>query len=164
MQQEVIFKEVQKFTQWWLWLFLLVPIFFALLKIYNIYENLVTDSSFGSFSIVMPLSYWIGALIYVCTLLFILFSKLTVMITDTEIKIRHLLFFRKSIMLSDVVTSEIVSYGFLGYGIRISPTYGAVFNVKGNKGLAITLKNNRKFLIGTQKPAALLLAMKQILE
>ncbi len=164
MQQEVIFKEVQKFTQWWLWLFLLVPIFFALLKIYNMYENLVTDSGFGSFSIVMPLSYWIGVLIYVSTLLFILFSKLTVMITDTEIKIRHLLFFRKSIMLSDVVTSEIVSYGFLGYGIRISPTYGTVFNVKGNKGLAITLKNNRKFLIGTQKPDVLLLSILKDLE
>ncbi|WP_396637439.1 hypothetical protein [Maribacter sp. R77961] len=128
------------------------------------YENLVTDSGFGSFSIVMPLSYWIGVLIYVSTLLFILFSKLTVMITDTEIKIRHLLFFRKSIMLSDVVTSEIVSYGFLGYGIRISPTYGTVFNVKGNKGLAITLKNNRKFLIGTQKPDVLLLSILKDLE
>ncbi|PIB28303.1 hypothetical protein BFP77_10000 [Maribacter sp. 4U21] len=131
---------------------------------YNLYGNLVTDSGIGSFSIIMPISYWIGALIYVFILLFMLFSKLTVIITDREINIRHLLFFKKSFAVSDVVTSKIVAYYFLGYGIRMSPKYGTVYNVKGNKGLAITLKKGKKILIGTQKPTALLLVMEQILD
>jgi len=165
MQEKVIFKEVQKFTQWWLWLFLLLPVFFALLRISTlIYENLVTNSGIWSFSIMMPISYLIGILGYVFTVLFILFSKLSVVITDKKIIIRHLIFFRKSIVLSDVAAFAMVTYGFLGYGVRVSSKYGMVYNVKGNKGLVLTLKNDKRYLVGTQKPAELLLASKQILD
>ena len=45
---------------------------------------------------------------------------------------------------------EPVSYGFVGYGLRLSLKYGIVYNARGNKGLAIYLKNGRKYLIGTQ--------------
>lgn len=36
-------------------------------------------------------------------------------------------------------------------GIRFGSKYGTAYNMKGNYGLAIKLKNGQKFLIGTQK-------------
>ncbi len=36
-------------------------------------------------------------------------------------------------------------------GIWLFTKYGTVYNTRGNKGLALELKNGKKFLIGTQK-------------
>ena len=45
-----------------------------------------------------------------------------------------------------------LDYGFIGgYGIRLWTKYGTVYNTSGKIGLAITLNNGDKFLIGTQK-------------
>ena len=44
-----------------------------------------------------------------------------------------------------------MNYGFVGYGIRLGSKYGTVYNMKGNRGLAIELNNGKKFVIGTQK-------------
>jgi hypothetical protein len=47
---------------------------------------------------------------------------------------------------------KVLNYGFVGgWGVRLWTKYGTVYNVKGNIGLAIELKNGTKFLIGTQK-------------
>ena len=61
-------------------------------------------------------------------------------------------FLKKIISLSDVLEAKSVDYDFVGYGIRLSIKYGTVYNVKGNQGLQITLKNGKKYLIGTQQP------------
>lgn len=47
---------------------------------------------------------------------------------------------------------KLIEYGFVGYGLRFSPKYGTVYNVKGNRGVAIDLIGGDKILIGTQKP------------
>lgn len=50
-----------------------------------------------------------------------------------------------------------VNYGFVGgWGIRPWTRYGTVYNTRGQEGLAIELKNGKKFLIGTQNQAELL--------
>ena len=54
--------------------------------------------------------------------------------------------------MKDIEEAELIKYGFVGYGIRLSIKYGSVYNVKGDKGLRITLKNGKKYLIGTQTP------------
>ena len=41
------------------------------------------------------------------------------------------------------------------YGVRLGSKYGTVYNINGNKGLAIELKNGKKFMVGTQKAAEL---------
>ncbi len=99
---------------------------------------------------------WLGVLTYILTILFVRFSKLVVNVTDKEIRIRHLIFFKKVLLLKEIEQLSLVKYNFLGYGIKTSKKYGTVYNVKGNQGVLIRLKHGRKYLLGTQKPTELL--------
>lgn len=47
---------------------------------------------------------------------------------------------------------EVITYGFVGYGLRFSAKYGTVYNTRGNKGVAITLRSGSRYVIGTQNP------------
>ena len=82
--------------------------------------------------------------------------RLITNINQNEIRMKFFPFVKKHINWKDVKSAEIVNYGFVGgWGIRLWTKYGTVYNTKGNKGLAIELKNGKKFLIGTQKETEL---------
>jgi len=61
-------------------------------------------------------------------------------IDSEKISVKHLLFVKKRFKWEDIKSAEIVKYGFVGYGIRISLNHGTVYNVKGNQGLFLKLK------------------------
>ena len=57
----------------------------------------------------------------------------------------------------------ILEYG--GWGIRYSFTKkGKAYNISGNKGVQLVLKNGRKLLIGSQRPDELVAAIDQMLK
>ncbi|AWG20683.1 hypothetical protein FFWV33_03575 [Flavobacterium faecale] len=141
------FQEEQKFTQWWLWL---VLIGVALMPAYGIYKQIILGGVFGD----KPMSdsgLIIAAVVSFGLLLLFLFSKLKTTINDKEILINFFSFTNKSIQWQDVKSAELITYSFVGYGIRLFTKYGTVYNTKGNKGLALELKNGKSLLIGTQK-------------
>lgn len=148
MNSECLFKEEQKFTQWWVWLLLL---FVMGLFIYGLLQQLILKVPFGN----NPASdaglvFFNLLVLSVCVFFWSL--KLKTTITQKKLIIRYFPLFNKHILWKNVQKAEIIKYGFIGgYGIRISMKYGTVYNVKGNKGLAITLKNGKKYLIGTQR-------------
>jgi hypothetical protein len=72
-------------------------------------------------------------------------------IDQKEIRIQFFPFTNKVVEWKDVKSAEVIKYGFVGYGIRLFTKYGTVYNTKGNKGLALELKNGKKLLVGTQK-------------
>lgn len=85
-----------------------------------------------------------------------LLIKLKTTINDNEIRMSFFPFVKKKIKWDKIKKAEVVNYGFVGgWGIRIWTKYGVVYNVRGNKGLAIELSNGKKLLIGTQKEAEL---------
>ena len=149
---KVEFKEVQKFTQWWLWLIL---IGIGLMPIYGIYKQLILGENFGS----KPMSDF--GLIIFCVLIFGFIAMFWIMrliteIDENEIRMSFFPFTKKQVSWKEIKNVEIVNYGFVGgWGIRIGTKYGTVYNTKGNKGLAIELTNGKKFLIGTQKETEL---------
>ncbi|TDT40591.1 hypothetical protein CLV90_3440 [Maribacter spongiicola] len=159
MKEGVQFKETQKFTQWWLWLIILAPIIIAafnlissILYVFGGYSS--SDSGNVSMSWIsgrISMFQFIFIVTYIITILFLALSKLKVVVSDSEIKIRHILFFNKVIDLSEVKEQHIIDYDFVGYGIRKTKMYGTVYNVKGKEGVAFTLKNGDKYLIGSQK-------------
>ncbi|MGO4919145.1 hypothetical protein [Maribacter spongiicola] len=159
MKEKIRFKETQKFTQWWLWLIILAPVIIAAFNIVGsilyVFGGYTPDDS-GNASISwisgrISMVQFIFVVIYILTILFLAFSKLKIVISNNELRINHLLFFKKVIRLSDVVDYRITDYDFVGYGIRKTKKYGTVYNVKGKDGLAITLNNGNKYLIGSQK-------------
>ncbi|MGB3144528.1 MAG: hypothetical protein WBB24_10495 [Maribacter sp.] len=163
MESEILFKETQKFTQWWLWVLLLLPVFIFMFQLIEpIFLSDANNSGNLSLSIILPSGIWYGIMGYLLVLLFFLFSKLETKITADQIQLKHLIFVKKSFRWKDIEAAELIRYGFVGYGIRLSIKYGTVYNVKDNKGLRITLKNGKKYLVGTQKPEELEVVVKKL--
>lgn len=146
------FKEDQKFTQWWLWLILIA---IGLFPVYAIYKQLILGEKLGDnpipdFGLIL-----MSIFIYVILALFYL-MRLKTEIDQHEIRINFFPFAKKETKWKDVKSAKIVNYGFVGgWGIRLGTKFGTVYNTKGHMGLAIELKNGRKFCIGTQKAAQL---------
>jgi len=147
----LLFKENQKFTQWWLWI-LLIGV--ACIPLYASYRQLILEIPFGS-NPMSDLGLILFSIFMLAFLGFFFSLRLQTHIDDREIYIRYFPFLRKRILWSEIKSAEVVNYGFVGYGVRYGSKYGIVYNTNGNKGLAIEMKNGKKLCIGTQKPEAL---------
>jgi hypothetical protein len=142
----ILFKEQQKFTQWWLWLFLIGLGAYA---VYGFIQQIIFGIEFGSEPMsntgIVILALGVFKIIY-----FIWYVTLITEINTDGIKMRFLPFVKKEIKWNEIKSANVVNYGFVGYGIRNRSAYGIVYTINGNKGLAIELKNGKKFVIGTQ--------------
>lgn len=148
-----LFTEKQRFNQWWIWLLLVVS---SIAPIIVLYREYINRSSFQN----IRLSSFI-VLFLVFLLLVILRLKTT--ITSKSIHLVYFPFVWKTIDLADIETMKVVNYGFVGgWGIRFWTSYGTVYNVRGNKGLHIKLKNGKQLVIGTQKTQELEKVVEQL--
>jgi len=141
------FQETQKFSQWWLWVIL---IGIGIIPLYGLYKQVFLGEPFGDNPMSNSGLIAFSALMF-GTIAFFLFMNLKTEIDEKEIRIAFIPFAKKTVSWQDVKKAEIVTYGFVGYGVRMSSKYGTVYNAKGNKGLALELNNGRKLLIGSQK-------------
>jgi len=145
---ETEFKETQRFSQWWLWLLLLSILIY---EYYGAYKHIYMGEAFGDNP--MPdSSLMITVVVVTAVVLLFLFVKLTTTIDASGIKMYFFPFKKKKISWDEVKNVTVLNYGFVGgWGVRLWTKYGTVYNIKGNKGLFVELKNGNKFLIGTQK-------------
>ncbi|MGV9003920.1 hypothetical protein [Flavobacterium sp.] len=144
----IAFKEQQKFTQWWLWLLILILI---LLPVIEEVQPLLTKNSITQepFSLSGIISYYVFVLAVIGMFLLM---RLKTEIDQDKIQFSFVPFIKKQIKWNDIKTAQIVNYGFVGgWGIRFRTKYGTIYNIKGNKGLAIELHNGKKLVIGTQR-------------
>ncbi len=133
-----LFTENQRFNQWWLWLLLAASLTVPAILLFKD----ATEKSSGFSGIIIILSVF---------LLFVVLRMRTV-VTKDAIQLTYVPFVNKTIKLSDIATMKVINYGFVGgWGIRFWTSYGTVYNVRGNKGLYIKLKNGKQLVIGTQK-------------
>ncbi|WP_313115267.1 phosphoethanolamine transferase domain-containing protein [Aequorivita sediminis] len=154
---KIVFIEEQRFTQWWLWLIL---IGIGILPILGIYKQLIIEKKFGD-NLMSALGLIIFSLFIFGLIALFWFIRLKTYIDQSEIRMSFFPFVKKQINWKDVKSAQLVNYGFVGgWGIRLGTKYGTVYNTKGNRGLAIELRNGKKLLIGTQKETEL----KEILE
>ena len=154
------YTEIQKFDQWWLWAILIGVV---CIPIYGLFQQLILGQPFGS----KPMSDWGLLLFFAGTLCFLAFFRYMELHTEIDTSgIR----FRLRPISSEVFTWDqieevsLISYGFVGYGLRFSPKYGTVYNTSGKRGLSIILKNGGRFIIGTRDPEGVerqLLALKK---
>lgn len=165
MEQNYIFKEQQRFKQWWLWLILAG---INLLFIYGFLKQVIEGQPFGD----KPMS---DTGMTVATFLTILLSsfffslRLETVINADGIYVRffpfHVKF--KHYPWSRITRSYVRRYAPLteygGWGLRYGMFgKGAAFNVSGNQGLQLEFIDKKKLLIGTNKPEALSSALSQI--
>ena len=147
-----LFTEKQRFNQWWLWLLLAVSSATPIIIFYKEYTNDTVSSN----------NLWALIIIFLAIILFAVLRMKTV-VTKENIQLTQYPFVWKTIKLSDIDTMKVINYGFVGgWGIRFWTSYGTVFNVRGNKGLHIKLKNGKQLVIGTQKPQELEKVVEQL--
>jgi len=158
MVNEVLFTERQRFKQWWLWLILLGV---NGLSIFGVFKQVIGGQQFGD----KPMSN-AGLLIttgltILLTLLFVNFRLDTAIKKDGiyvrffpfQIKFKH---YTWSSLTKAFVRqySPLTEYG--GWGLRLGLFgKGTAYNVSGDKGLQLEFTDNKKLLIGTNKPEEL---------
>lgn len=142
-----VFKEEQRFDQWWLYVILLIPLAGVLLPIF------VNNGSEETLNKGLYFGLAVMAIIYPLILTLKLRTKIDQ--NGIDAKFTPLTYFHKHFDWSEIAVIKIRKYSAIteygGYGIRgIGKT--AAYNVKGNRGIQIVTKSGRKFLIGTQNP------------
>ncbi len=154
------FKEIQRFRQPWLWVLLgLLWLSMTGMFAYGIIRQLIQGIPFGS-SPMSDTGLIISAIFtfLLITAIVVLFitARLTTRINNEGIFYRFSPFHReeRSIAWEQISDIRIVSYHpirqFGGWGIRYGKN-AIAYNVSGNKGIEITLKNGERILLGTQK-------------
>ncbi|WP_447636336.1 hypothetical protein [Flavobacterium microcysteis] len=165
MANEILFTERQRFKQWWLWLILLG---INGLFLFAVFKQVIAGQQFGD----KPMSN-IGLLItagltILLTILFLNF-RLDTLIKKDGIYVRFFPFHLKfNYYAWEKLTksfvrqySPIAEYG--GWGLRYGFLgKGKAFNVSGDKGLQLEFTDNKKLLIGTNKPEELTEVLKRI--
>ncbi len=150
--KDLLYHESQRFTQWWVWFFVLIP--FAL-GLYGIYEQVLMERTFGSkpFS---DIGLFIFTAVGLAVVIFIRYNQLNTRIYSDRIEIQFYPYFTKVIYWKKVEKAACIDYGFVGgWGIRLTIKYGTVYNVSGREGLALHLKNKQKIVVGTQERKSL---------
>ncbi|SFM20157.1 DUF6141 family protein [Methanolobus profundi] len=159
----VIFKEVQRFTQFWVWLAVLLP---AAMAWYGAIEQLVYGRPYGTNPVsdqgMVSILVAFGFLLP----LFILSIRLVIVVRNSGIYVKffpvHLSFKHypfESISAYDAVTYRpLRDYG--GWGIRYG-SQGKAYNIKGNRGLMLKLTNGKHLLLGSQESDVLKMSVDQ---
>lgn len=144
------FSESQKFNQPWLIGLLILVILASAVPAYIAYEDFKNEWKLQlslAFAIVLPLF---------LSVLFLFFLKLKTKIDLGGIHYGFYPFRRnlKTIPWREIKSCEVIQYSPLmdygGWGYRFGRK-GKALNVRGNKGIFIVFKNDKKLLIGTQK-------------
>jgi len=144
---KVLFRESQKFNQWWVWLLVLGATGLAILA---------GVLSWRAENDLLPLivSAIAGAIAPVTLALL----ELRTRITEDGIEVKLWPFGRRRIFRSEIAEARVREYSplkeFGGWGYRINKD-GKAFNMYGNHGLQLRLKNGERILIGTQRPEEL---------
>jgi hypothetical protein len=148
-----IFLEEQKFTQLWLHILLIISFIVAAAIIVMDYKVATTNTN-----LVEPIIAF-GTMLLVYLLIFSL--KLKTRIDENGIEFRFIPFHfsERSIHWNEIERvytrkyDAITEYGGWGMkgGMFWRKSKGVAYNVKGDIGLQLELKNGKKILIGTQK-------------
>ena len=166
--EKLLFKEEQRFTQWWLWLILGSALLVIVIPFANELSAQSWNTSSEGFSRLI-LYGSIAVLFIVAVLIVLVLSRLKTKITYEGIFIAFPPLKRKlyRIQVSEIERFEIRKYRakreYGGYGFRSRRKSGQAYTVSGNIGLQLYFKNGKKLLIGTQKKQAIEFAMCKIL-
>ncbi|MED3622647.1 hypothetical protein G4Z05_02725 [Bacillus thermocopriae] len=158
---QVIYREIQRPTQIWIWALVL---FLALFSWYSVFQQVVMGIPFGSKpapNTVLLIFWIIFGIIFPVVL--IGFLKLIVEVRVDGIYIRFIpfQFHYQRFLYKNIVHIEQIDYHFFkfgGWGIRMNLKGEKSYTMYGKQGIKLKLKNET-VVIGTQKPVELINAI-----
>lgn len=156
MNNEILFTETQKFKQWWLWIILIGIDVFIL---YGVIKQVINGQQFGNKPASNTELLIISGITLLITILFLII-RLDTQIKKDGVYIKffplHLKFRQFTwAQLSKCYVRKYSPLGeFGGWGLRFG-FGGKAYNISGNEGLQLEFTDNKKLLVGTQKPKEL---------
>jgi hypothetical protein len=84
--------------------------------------------------------------------------EMRTLVSDDTINIRTIYFLKRRILFAEIANASAVTYrpfrDYGGWGIRISPN-GKAYNMRGDEGVQLELKNGGRVLVGSQRAGEL---------
>lgn len=160
----MVFTEKQKFNQPWIWIGLII-MGVTTIGMFGLafYRQIIQGKKFGNNPMsdnALIIVFILITLMFFLLILLFVFAKLTTVIDKNGVAFRFFPFqFRfTKIAWSEIESAEVITYNPIrecgGWGIKYNKK-GKVFNVAGDKGLQLQLRNGKTILIGTQQSAGL---------
>ncbi len=154
--QQIIFSEVQRQNQKWIYYLILIILLIAIL---GFIQQVIFNKPFGTH----PVADWLLMVFMLIPFLLILFMRSNILrttITKDQVsyQFRPYHSVERVIDISDIdkcyvrLYNPVKEYG--GWGVRASVKKGGgkALNMAGKYGIQLELKDGRKLLIGTQDP------------
>jgi hypothetical protein len=158
---EIVFTETQRFAQFWIWL---IVGGIAVMAWIGFIQQIVFDRTFGN----NPAPDGLMIVTWVAFgILFPVFMYSCCLVTQVRkdglyYRFKPFHFRMHRILFDEIRSWDAVTYhpirDYGGWGIRFG-FQGKAYNVRGNRGLQVELKNGKRILFGSQKPDEMKLAM-----
>ncbi|WP_077212303.1 DUF6141 family protein [Bacillus dakarensis] len=161
-QEHVIFREVQRPRQIWVWvLILMIAAFMWFSFIKQVIFGIPVGDNPAPDVIMVILWLFFGIVFPLCLLGFM---KLITEVRKDGLYIRYVPFHvrYKSFLFEDMVNYKVITYHplgrFAGWGIRFNLKGETAYNMSGNQGIELQLTDNT-VVIGSQNPDGLVQAL-----
>lgn len=155
------FYEEQRITQKWLHLIIFG---IAALMWYGAFQQIILGIPFGN----NPGPDWLVILMWLLIgiglPIFWLRFRLILAVYDDHIVVRFPPIFTRRIPIADIYQVEVRDYRpvreYGGWGLRGGFGHGKAYNMNGNHGVQLSMKDGERILLGTQRPDDLADAIK----
>ncbi len=149
---KVRFEERQHFRQRWMWL---VIGLLVMLGWWGFVQQILLGVPFGTNPGPDWLVWLIWLLVGIGLPVLLVWAHLRLTVTDQEITIDYRPFSRRRIPLSDVMGASARDYDVLreygGWGIKGWSRDKRAYNVSGNRGVEVFLRDGRSVMLGSQR-------------
>jgi hypothetical protein len=158
----VLFFEEQRMRQKWVWLIvgIVTAIGWAAFIQQIVFGNPVGNRPAPNYVV------WLVFILFGIGMPWLMYSlKLITRVQPSQVVVRFRPLLTRRFPIEDIVSCAARTYRpmreFGGWGLRFSPKYGRAYNMHGNRGVQLVLKQGRKILIGSQRPEDLAEAINQ---
>ena len=163
-----LFEERQRFRQPWIWAVLYAEFACVVaILVIALHEQLVLHRPWGSHPVSdrALVSLVTGVLALELLVLALLASmELRVQVDPGVLRITFTPFVRRAIPAAEIASAAACTYRPLadygGWGIRLGRS-GRAYNVSGNRGVQLELRDGRRVLVGSQRPEELASALER---
>lgn len=155
-----LYQEEQRFRQWWVWAVVAVVCGLAW---WAMVQQVILRHPFGD----KPMSDW-GVVAFWLIMglglpLFMWGIRLTTVVLPGKLIIRYWPLTKRIIRLRDIQEAQVRTYRPLkeygGWGIKGWSRHNMAYNMAGDRGVQLVLRDGRRILVGSQRPEELALAI-----
>jgi hypothetical protein len=150
------YREVQRVTQLWIWILVLVP---TALAWWAFVQQVLLSRPFGTNPApdVVVVIIWVA--FGLALPLLILAANLRTEVRGDAVRLRFFPFRSRTVAIGDIQECEPRTYRpigeYWGWGIRWTPGHGWCYTIRGNRGVQLTLAGGKRLLIGSNRPEEL---------